>query len=54
MLRNFVYDLDTAGRAGAKPTGHGSGRSFSNLVINPGDTPYTEMLKGIRQGAAGA
>ncbi len=50
VLQNFVYDLDTAGRAGAKPTGHGSGRSFSNLVINPGDTPYADMLKGIRQG----
>ena len=50
VLRNFVYDLDTAGRAGAKPTGHGSTRSYSNLVINPGDTPYAEMLKGIHQG----
>jgi PmbA protein len=50
VLRNFVYDQDTAGRAGVKPTGHGSGRSYSNLVINPGDTPYAEMLKGIRKG----
>ena len=50
VLSNFVYDLDTAGRAGAKPTGHGSGRSYSNLVIKAGDTPYAEMLKGIRKG----
>jgi len=50
VLRNFVYDQDTAGRAGVKPTGHGSTRSYSNLVINPGDTPYADMLKGISQG----
>ncbi len=50
VLRNFVYDLDTAGRAGVKPTGHGTRRSYSNLMINPGDTPYADMLKGIRQG----
>ena len=50
VLRNFIYDLDTAGRAGTKPTGHGSGRSYSNLVMNPGDTPYADMLRGIRQG----
>ena len=50
VLRNFVYDLDTAGRAGARPTGHGSGRSYTNLVIQPGDTPYTEMIKGVKRG----
>lgn len=50
VLRNFVYDLDTAGRAGAQPTGHGSTRSYSNLVIAAGDTPYANMLKNIRQG----
>ena len=50
VLRNFVYDLDTAGRAGARPTGHGSGRSYTNLVIQPGDTPYTEMIKAVKRG----
>lgn len=50
VLRNFIYDQDTAGRAGAKPTGHGSERSWTNLMISPGETPYEEMIKGINQG----
>lgn len=50
VLQKFVYDLDTAGRAGVKPTGHGSGRQLTNLVISSGDTPYSEMLRGIKQG----
>jgi PmbA protein len=50
VLCNFIYDLDTAGRAGAGPTGHGSNRRLTNLVINPGDTPYREMLGGIQKG----
>ncbi|MBN2146759.1 MAG: TldD/PmbA family protein [Anaerolineales bacterium] len=50
VLRNFVYDLDTAGRVGAKPTGHGRTRRYNNLIISPGDTPYSEMLRGIKQG----
>ena len=50
VLRNFIYDLDTAGRAGARPTGHGSSRRLTNLVINPGDTPYREMLHSIDKG----
>jgi PmbA protein len=50
VLRNFVYDLDTVGRAGVKPTGHGSRRGFTNLVINPGDSAYPAMLRGIKQG----
>ena len=47
VLRNFIYDLDTAGRAGTKPTGHGSTRNLTNLVINPGNTPYESMLRNI-------
>jgi PmbA protein len=50
VLRNFIYDLDTAGRAGKKPTGHGSERSWTNLMISPGETPYEEMIKGIDHG----
>ncbi len=50
VLCNFIYDLDTAGRMGAKPTGHGSNRNLTNLVIQPGSTPYQAMLKNIRQG----
>jgi len=50
VLQNFIYDLDTAGRAGAQPTGHGASRSFTNLMISPGDTPYGEMVKGVENG----
>lgn len=50
VLKNFIYDLDTAGRAGTHPTGHGTSRRFTNLVINPGDTPFEQMIKGVEKG----
>lgn len=50
ILRNFIYDLDTAGRAGAKPTGHGSMRNLTNLVINPGNISYETMLRNTTKG----
>jgi PmbA protein len=50
VLRSFIYDLDTAGAAGARPTGHGTDRRYTNLVIGAGDTPCAEMLRGIKQG----
>ena len=50
VLRNFIYDLDTAGRTGVQPTGHGSARQLSNLMIEPGNKPFDEMVKGIEKG----
>jgi PmbA protein len=50
VLRSFIYDLDTAGRAGVKPTGHGSSRSLTNLVITPGNTPYETMIHNTARG----
>jgi PmbA protein len=50
VLMGYLYDLDTAGRAGAKSTGHGPGREPTNLIIQEGDTPYEEMLQGIDEG----
>jgi PmbA protein len=50
VLRNFVYDLDTAGRASVQPTGHGARRRYTNLVVSPGETSYAEMVRGIKQG----
>ncbi len=50
ILRNFIYDLDTAGRAGVRPTGHGSARTLTNLVIKPGNVPYETMIKNTAQG----
>jgi PmbA protein len=50
VLRSFIYDLDTAGRAGVEPTGHGSSRSLTNLVITPGSTPYETMIRNTTKG----
>jgi PmbA protein len=50
VLKNFLYDLDTAGRAGAEATGHGSTRTFSNLVISPGERSYKEMIAEMKDG----
>jgi PmbA protein len=50
VLKNFIYDLDTAGRAGTHPTGHGSSRSFTNLMIEPGDVSLESMIKGVKEG----
>jgi PmbA protein len=50
VLRNFIYDLNTAGRAGTKPTGHGSTRNLTNLVIHPGKTPYETILRNTSKG----
>lgn len=50
VLRNFLYDLDTAGRAGAKTTGNGVGCSPTNLVVNEGSTPYEDMVRHTKEG----
>jgi PmbA protein len=50
VLKNFIYDRDTAGQAGAKPTGHGSTRSLTNIIVQPGDVPFEQMLSGIKEG----
>ena len=56
-LRAFVYDLETAARAGAASTGHGRrttfGKptiSFSNLVIKPGGANEAALLKEMGHG----
>jgi len=50
ILRNFIYDLDTAGRAGTHPTGHGTNRGTTNLVMDPGDKSFDEMVSNIQEG----
>jgi PmbA protein len=54
---NFIYDLETAGRAGVPPTGHARRSTFgkpqaaySNLVIEPGALEFTELVAQIRDG----
>jgi PmbA protein len=50
VVKNFLYDLDTAGRAGTKTTGHGVGCNPTNLVIKEGDTSYADMVKNTKEG----
>ncbi len=50
ILKNFIYDLDTAGRAGVEPTGHGIDRNWTNIMIEPGEVSVEEMIKGLDQG----
>jgi PmbA protein len=50
VVKSFVYDLDTAGRAGSQTTGHGPGRSLTNVLVKEGDTPYAEMIGSIEEG----
>lgn len=57
VVQNFIYDLQTAGEAGASPTGNGSrGLSnlptagFSNLVINAGRGSFYEMVASLGEG----
>jgi PmbA protein len=50
VLKNFLYDLDTAGRAGAKTTGNGVGCTPTNLVVNEGSTPLEDMIRHTKEG----
>ncbi|RPI83567.1 MAG: TldD/PmbA family protein [Chloroflexi bacterium] len=50
QLKNFIYDRDTAGRVGVQSTGHGSTRTLTNLVIQPGETAYSQMIANIKEG----
>ncbi len=57
VVTNFLYDLQTAGLAGAASTGNAS-RGLGSLpnpaphalVFAPGDTSYRDMLAGIEEG----
>lgn len=53
----FLYDLETAGRVGAMPTGHGRRTTFgkpqpagSNLVVEPGIATWDEVLGAVGDG----
>ena len=57
-IKNFYYDLQTAGRAGVESTGNGlrAGTQsepvpgISNLVIEEGKVSFSEMVKDIKEG----
>jgi PmbA protein len=50
VAKNFLYDLDTAGRAGKHSTGHGVGCNPVQLVVKPGEVPYEQMIAGVKEG----
>ncbi len=57
LVQGFLYDLQTAARAGKESTGNGSrgGASLpspgpTSLVIAPGATAFEEMVKDIKEG----
>jgi PmbA protein len=56
VVSGFLYDLQTAGMAGAQSTGSASrGRGLpvpapSAFIIGPGKTSYAEMLSGMKEG----
>lgn len=56
-VANFIYDLETAGRAGVSPSGHARRSTFgkpqaaySNLVIDPGALEFHELVAQISDG----
>ena len=49
VLKNFLYDLDSAGLAGAEPTGN-DGCQPHSLTVSPGSAPSEELLEGIDDG----
>ncbi len=57
MLKSFIYDLKTAAQSGVVSTGNASRGlfnppepSFTNLVIQPGQTPLKDILASIDEG----
>lgn len=50
ILKNFLYDLDAAGRAKTKSSGHGPGCEASNWLIAEGDVSFEDMLKDLKEG----
>jgi len=57
VVRNFLYDLQTAGQAGTRSTGNGSrGRGGlispapSAFIIPPGEASFEEMVKDVKEG----
>lgn len=59
VVRGYVYDLETAARAGARSTGHGRRSTFgkpaigfSNLMMEPGALDETALLREVEHGLA--
>ncbi len=50
IVRNFLYDLDTASKNGTESTGHGVGCGPTNLVVGEGTTSFEEMIRSVDEG----
>ncbi|MCX6036715.1 MAG: metallopeptidase TldD-related protein [Chloroflexi bacterium] len=57
VLKSFIYDLKTAAQSGVESTGNASRGlfnppepSFTNLFIQPGETPLKDILASIDEG----
>jgi len=57
VLKSFIYDLKTAAQSGVESTGNASRGlfnppepSFTNFVIQPGETPLKDILASIDEG----
>ena len=58
ILKNYYYDLHNAAEAEVEPTGNGLRGGYhsspapgiSNLIIPEGDTPFSDMVKDLKNG----
>jgi PmbA protein len=57
QVEGFIYDLETATRVGASPTGHGRRSTFAkpqpaltNVIVEPGASSFEELLGAIGDG----
>jgi len=57
VVEGLLYDLETAGRVGATPTGHGRRTTFgkpqpacTNVVLEPGETTWEDLLITVGDG----
>ncbi|RKY68094.1 MAG: TldD/PmbA family protein [Candidatus Latescibacterota bacterium] len=50
IVRNFLYDLDTASKSGTESTGHGVGCGPTNLLVGEGAASFEEMIRSVDEG----
>lgn len=60
VLKGFIYDLKTAGQARVESTGNASrgyfapfnppDSAFTNIILQPGQTPLKDIIAGINEG----
>jgi PmbA protein len=57
VLKNYIYDLQTAGMMNAKSTGSGArgfssqpSPGYSNVIVEPGDMAFEDMIADMKRG----